>query len=515
MEQFIERHGECIVGVLEGFDRVLFRGTLLSISYAEGLDRFLGATGVLLKNFKPFVERCTATLASHAQAVAARAGRPYRYLLSPKQDKEALALSIARQDGVERGLICVLSSVEPCMSFEVYRDREAKRLKLVSRQRKCRFFYFYYLDAEFGLMHVRLQSWLPCDVQVCINGRSYLQRQMDRARIGYRKADNCFTSIDDLGRAQRILDRLVTRDWRRTLDRLVAPLNPLLKKGGPLASVFGYYWTIRQSEYATDVMFTDAASLARVYPGLYLHAIEQLGSDDLLRFLGKKRPGAIKDQVVSDLKRTIEGVRVKHHAGANSIKMYDKQGSVLRIETTVNDPSRFRVWRRAQGDAKSKLAWRRMRKGVADIARRVEVCRGANHRYLQALAVVGDATPVHRVLDPISRPVRKKGQAARPMRPVAPDDAALFAAVMRGEHLLHGFTNADVQAALYDRPPRDEAERRQRSNAVGYRLRLLRRHGMIRKVARTRRYRLTLKGHTAMATAQAIRTANALMLKAA
>ena len=515
MEQFIERHRDGIAGVLEGFDRVLFRGTLGSISYVQGFDRFMGASGLLLKDFKSFAERCTAKLAAHAEAVAGRAGRPHRYLPSAATDKEALARSIAERDGIDSGLICVLSCVEPCMSFNVRGSRRTRKLELVKQQRKCRFFYFYYQHEEFGLMHVRLQSWLPFDVQVCLNGRSYLQRQLDRAGIGYRKADNCFTSIDDVPRAQRILDRLTTRDWCATLGRIVGPLNPLLKRGGPLASVFGYYWTFRASEVATDVMFTDAAALGRVYPNLCRHAIEQLSSGDVLRFLGKKPVGRFNQQVTSDLKRRVEGVRVKHYVGANSIKMYDKQGCVLRIETTIHDPHQFQVWRRAQGDGRSKFAWRKMRKGVADTARRVTVSRDANHRYLAALAVVQDATPAHRVFDPVSQAVKKNGCRYRGLRPVCPDDAALFQAVMRGEHLLHGFTNRDVQTAWFDRPPRDGAERTRRSSAVGYRLRLLRRHGLIRKVNRRRLYRITDKGHRVMTLALAMRASNGAGLQAA
>jgi len=89
-----------------------------------------------------------------------------------------------------------------------------------------------------------------------------------------------------------------------------------------------------------------AAALAAVYPTLCRHAIEHLHSPDVLRCLGRQHAG--KQQVTSDLKRRVEGLRVKHHVGANSIKMYDKQQRVLRIETTLNDPSKFRVWRRAE-----------------------------------------------------------------------------------------------------------------------------------------------------------------------
>ena len=533
MEEFIRKHRERVVGVLEGWDRLLFRGTFRSIAYAEGLGKCLNVRGVLLKDFAAFSRRCTELLDRNARALAERAGRPYRYLASAAESKERVAAGIAAEDGVTGGLVCVLSCVEPCHSFELRRDRTGRRLELVCVPRKCRFFYFYYVDERFGMMHVRLQSWLPFDVQVCVNGRSYLQRQLDRAAIGYEKADNCFRRVDDPVRAQSLLDGMTGLNWPGVLGRLTAPLvRPLVRKGAPLAGLSGYYWTVRQSEWATDVMFRDAAALAAAYPALCRHAVQALGSQDVLRFLGHRRAG--EREVGTDLRRRPEGVRVRHHAGANAVKMYDKQGSVLRIETTINDPARFRVLRRvvprrvtAQGrrakvkakvKAKAKspqLAWYPMRKSVADIARRAEVSRGANHRYLEALSAVDLSTPAHCVLDPVSRGVARGGRHSRGLHPASPEDARLLSAVLDGGHLINGLTNRDLQARLYDREPRDGWERKRRCGWVSRRLRLLRDHGLLHKVGRQRLYRITPAGHRLITVALAVRGCAVEQLRAA
>jgi hypothetical protein len=302
-------------------------------------------------------------------------------------------------------------------------------------------------------------------------------------------------------------------NWRQTLEKLVRPLNPLLRRGGLLANVFGYYWTMRQHEYATDVMFKDAASLQAIYPDLCRHAIEKFHTPDVLRFLGKKPSCRLKREVTSHMKQRVEGVRIKHCVGANSIKMYDKQQTILRIETTMNDPSLFRVFRRAEGNDQSPLKWRLLRKGVADMQRRIEISCAANERYLEALSVVQSTTPIHRVLDPISQ--RTRQGRSRALRPIAPDDAKLFEAILRGEHMINGFANRDVQRHLFSKPPRNECERRRRSNRVGYRLRMLRHHGLIQKVPRRRLYRVTPKGHAVMSTAITLRNANTSLLNAA
>jgi hypothetical protein len=168
------------------------------------------------------------------------------------------------QDQIKAGLICVLSCVEPCQAFDVRRNRECKEVNVVLRERKCLHYYFYFLDPEFGFMHVRLQSWLPLTIQVCVNGREYLARQMDLAGLAYQRHDNCFTRIDDLAQAQKLLQQLVERNWGPTLNAFANLVNPFLsRKGNP--HLRSYYWTMRQGEYATDVMFTSPESLQEIY----------------------------------------------------------------------------------------------------------------------------------------------------------------------------------------------------------------------------------------------------------
>jgi hypothetical protein len=516
MQEFIDHHKDCIHGVLRGFDRLIFRGTLRAVSYPAGLLKWLNMHDIRLTQFDAFAQRCTRRVVEHIEALARKSGRPCRYLSSAAASKERVAMQIAEQDGITAGLVCVLSCVEPCVSVDIYRNRETKRLEPVFRHRKCKFYYLYFIDPLFGWMHVRIQSWVPFDVQVYINGRSYLQRQLDRCGIGYEKRDNCFVRIDDLPAAQRSVDRLEKLNRPGVLKRLVGPCLP---RGGGAAAVLPpgvgyYYWTIRQSEYATDVIFKDAGELAALYPRLCRHAIESLAGEDVLKFMGKS-PSRHRGEVVSSSLKLAEGVRVKHRVGGNSIKMYDKQQTLLRIETTVNDPSSLRVYRGPLNDPTKKPTWRAMGKSVADIARRAAVCRDANARYLSALAAVPRQQPSFMILDPLARPVVYRGRRCRGLRPICPDDAALFAAVMRGEHLIDGLSNRTLQAALFTGPPRDQIERRRRSAQVSRKLRLLRRQGLIHKLGRRRLYRITSKGHRVMSLAGILRESNANLLNAA
>jgi len=505
MERFLERHQDRITGVVSGFDRILFRGTLRSISYVNGMGKFLSSHGIRFKEFGRFAARVSEVVKDHSRQIAKRAGRPWEYVQSPKASKEEIARRIAKRDGVSEGLICVLSCVEPCRSYRLCLNRQSRRLELISAWRKCSFLYFYVLDREFGLMHIRLQSWLPFAIQVCINGREYLARRMDRAGIGYHQRDNCFTWIEDCPRAQRMLDDLERRNWPRLLNAWARRVNPWLSaKRSP--SFYGYYWTIRQAEVATDVIFRNESALQAIYPQLTHHAIRHFGSEEVLRFLGRRTNTRFNGEVISDLRRRISGVRIKHWVEENSIKMYDKQGSVLRIETTINNPYRFKVYRKITRQGRQVLAWASLRKGVVDIRRHAELSRAANERYLEALAVVGQPSLTHQVLDPVSRRLIRDGRPYRPLRPITPEDSKLFGIVLRGEFAIRGFENRDLRRYLGSRLDETNAVRRRRlSGRVTRWLRLLRAHGLIRKVSGTRYYRVTDRGHHVMATALAIR----------
>lgn len=513
MERFLLRHNHRIKGTIAGFDRVLFRGQLISICHIDAMDRFLSSQRVLYKDFSQFAQMFSDEIKSHAEKMACDSARPFHYLASSSISKEEFARSIMEKDNVTQGLICILSCVEPCHSFSISRDPSSKHLKLVWQERKCLHLYFYFVDREFGFMHLRLQTWFPFTIQVCINGREWLARQLDRAGIGYTKVSNCFTHIDDLEKAQEISDSFNSLHFERIFSALAKRVNPWLCKQSRIV-LRPYYWTIRQGEYATDVMFRDEESLKEVYPSFVRHAIEQFCCRDVMRFLGRRTNLRFSGECKAGLQHRIEGVRVKHWVEENSIKMYDKAGSVLRIETTINYPKRFRVRRRMKRDGKVVIKYLPMRKGIVDIKRRVEVSRGANSRYLDSLAVVGEPKPSRKVFDEVSRRVEVNGRKYRPLRPITAEESELFRAVLKGENQIQGIRNAAIRKELYG-GERCEAESRHTATArVSRKLMLMRAHGLIYRVPRTNYYRVTKKGHEVMSTAIKFRESEIALLAA-
>jgi len=512
MHEFILEHADSVLGVINGFDRLRFRGTLRLLANAAGLGSFLHYMGVLLKDAGSWMQEHSERVKKASLKMADNAGRPVQYINDPLARKEKIARNIAQKDGIEEGLVCVLTAVEPCCSFDVQRDREQKKLVLVSRWRKCLHLYHYYLHPQWGLMHMRLQTWFPFNLWCCLNGREWLSRQLDRHEIGYRKRENCLVAVEDIGRVQELADAQLQTDWTNMLKAVALKVHPIQR------TMFAdypmeYYWSCQDSEWASDVLFQSPQALSQLYPHLIRHGMQNLSCEQVMRFLGRKAPtvggryGTFAGEVVSDLKERPEGIRLKHSVNGNSIKIYDKQGSVLRIETTIIQPRDFKVYRGTETQPQAKK-WRTMRKGVADLPRRAAVSQASNDRYAAALASAHCSKPLKDLAKGVCRRKQAANRSVRALNPLGSDDAALLETVNRGEFAINGFRNRDLRKYLYPQGTVDKKEQRKRSAAVTRKLRILRTHGLIKKVPKTHRYVLTSHGFQIITALLAARSAD-------
>jgi hypothetical protein len=270
MDAFLRVHDAAVTGTLATFDRMVFKGHLTNLYKPGNFARYLWVAGSAAARLRQVCAGSDRYSQTTRRALGRESGTPVSL---PRADgyqavrpiKARSGKAIAARDGVKEGLVCVLSAVEPCRAFSVQGNHRTKRLEVVLRSRKCLHFYFYILDPQFGLLHVRLQSWFPFTIQIYLNGRAWLARQLERKGIEYEMYENCFTSIARLDVAQQLAERLAHRRWPRVLDafpRKVTPWLPTRRAAG----FGGYYWVLDQSEFATDVMFKNRAALHRSCP---------------------------------------------------------------------------------------------------------------------------------------------------------------------------------------------------------------------------------------------------------
>ena len=523
MNAFLRVFAGLVWGVLHGFDRLVFRGHLRQITTTEGMARYLHGRHVLYKDFRDFTARKTSQLIEASLAQANQQKRPIIWLPSSSISKEELAAQIAARDGIREGLICVFKCLEPCWTFEIRGNHASKELEVRGKNGKCAFLYHYYQHAEFGAMYGRVQTWFPFAMQIGINGREWLVRQLQKQGLSYRRYDNKVTWVEDLPRAQQLLDAQLKENWPQQLTairRLVHPSHPEIVE--PLAT--DYYWSVFQSEWASDFLFHRPEDIEHLQTQLLRHALLNFRSVDVLRFLGHKVPaggdvhGHFAGDITSKLKHRPEGLCLRHTVKGNSIKAYSGPG-FLRLEGTMNHPYEFKVYRSKQNDPDGPQDWRPLRKGVADIHRRAMVCQAANDRYAEALAASQDQTPLKEWTDPLCERALAPGnnpqrRRVRALNPLSPDDASLLETILDPKFAINGVRNRDLVQTLYPKPTSDAQEKRRRSARVTRLIRLLRAHRLLQKIPKSHRYQLSANAQKRITAVLAARNANAETLTA-
>jgi hypothetical protein len=493
--RFVTKFASLIVATLHCFDRVIFKGHLAMAAPAE-LERFVDW---VLK-----VRRChfmndlapawSERLVVHAQAFAGKRGRTYLYRTGSFQ-KDRWAEQLIREQRIERGLVGVLCTLETCNSFALVPGEG--RPRFVSRSRQQRVLYYYFLDPQLGLIHVRLQTWAPFTLQVYVNGHDWLAQQLARLGLGFVLQHNAFTQLDDPVQAQRQAERFAKLDWSRILQRYAHQVNPLLRK--ELAR-YRVRWVVDQAEFATDLLFRSPAALTGLYQKLLQFATVTFTPKDILGFLGRKWDrrfdGDVQTQVKTD---RLLGTRIKHRMTRNWLKMYDKFGHILRVETVINRPQEFSVYRtRFHRDGSTTQGYFPMNKDVGSLVHYQQQALACNRRYLDALAVVDDPAPAYQELRQLTEPKRVAGRSSAGFNPARHDDVALFAAVLDGDHLARGFRNRDIRTALHGSNAKPCARL---SAAVGRLLKRLHARHLLAKIPRSRRWRVTELGRCLLSRA--------------
>lgn len=517
MKDLLTKLGERVMGVLSGFDRLVFRGILRCVMDSRGMAGHLYGAGVKMADFKDYAQHCTETLIEHSLRAAHEQGREVRFLSGNKDVKKDLAQEIARRDQIDNGLICVLRAVETCNTFEIKRDHQKKTIELEYQPGKCMHLYHYFHHGRFGLMHVRLQTWFPFQMQVCLNGHEWLARQLTQAGIGFEKIDNCIPRVDDIVAAQRLYSEQLQVSWPELLGELrgiVHPAHEILFANCP-REARQYYWSMAESEWSSDLLLKDPNDAERLIEQLVRGSIQAHGVGDILRFMGRPSCAdglprlSFQGTLKSNIKRFETGVRIKHSLNSNSVKGYNKPGAV-RIETTINDPAEFQVFRTRENHPDEALQWLPMRKGVADLHRRAEVSQAVNDRYATALTTtLDDSATIKELTEPLCQPVvragRKKPDGTRTqsrrfrgLNPLSAEDLKLLETVARLEFTVSGLRNKDVRAALFGPDTTDAKEHRRRSSAASRRLSLLRAHGLLEKVSKSHTYRVPNRSRLAL-----------------
>lgn len=520
MDSLLHRFAGQIKGVITGFDRIVFKGCIRPLMFADGAMAFLRSRGVLNKGYKDWVMEQSAALITATDALAQRAcGRGIEPIRSSRDRKEALAHGRQKARGLSEGLIGVWSSVEAGSTYRACYDAHVGFPQLRREYGRQKHLYFYYDHPQYGFASVRLQTWFPYGVQIALNGREWLRRALDKHRIAYVVHGNKFLHIADYDRAQQLLAAQNDARWAKLLEHFLPEVFPTMKQ--TLGPRLGYYWTLWQSEWATDYIFEQPDTVAPLMDSLLRHAMITGSCQQVLRYFGRPvdadgqpHPAAAPD-VMTRANRWHEGVRLRHWVDDNSVKVYNEH-NVLRAEMTMNNPGMFRVWRPTEGQPRGVKKRQALRKGIGDIPLRAQVADDVNRRFTQQLATVRDETPLRELLNDLTHPFVSHGRCVRALD-LTGKDRELLLAIADPRYAVCGITNRRLQQALHKSRWAVGRSQKQLSARISRHLRLLRHHGILRKQPNQRVYLLTEKGRsitTALAAVLAASTQQ-LMEKAA
>jgi hypothetical protein len=476
-----ERYQDKISGTLSCYDRMILQGTLPGWCYDKGMTAFLYARQIKIFDYPQFAKALQEKVRENTERIAKENGIEIEFIRKLGAfRKEARIKDIIKERGEQPGIVHIFSAMEACTSYRPWHDKKTGKTFLKFDSGKCLHYYFYFIDKTFGLCYLRVPTWAPFRLQFYMNGHNWLATKLTKRKISYVLRENAFLSVGNFAKAQELSDSIKVSDLHHALDRLAKTYCPVFQEYD-----LTYHWSTMQVEYATDIVFKKQSELRTLYDQIVRTAIHSVKPENIATFLGRKLHFNYQGEMGNNFNTRIQGTRIKHHMGASSIKMYDKFGSILRIETTTNDVSEFKHFREVQsrtGDPVRKNA--PMKKNIYSLFDLTAIFKASNRRYLEFISTFDDQSAGIKNLERISKPVEADDRSYKGFNLFSDDDLKLFEVLARGEFNINGLKNKSLRKQLP-------------SISCSVMTRILKRlhvHGIIRKVGRTYKYYLTKLG---------------------
>ncbi len=492
MALITERYQDQIDSVLTCYDRILIQGCIPQWSYPEGMTRYLNSKGIRIFDYKSgFAQPLTMQVRENAERIAAENGIEIEYIRKVGAfRKDDRIEAIIEEKKITNGLVHIFSAMEGCHSYDPWHDKTSHQTFLKYSKGQCIHYYFYFIDPEYGLCYFRVPTWPPFRIQFYMNGHNLLEIKMKKGEMEYEKLMNSFSHIGDPEKAQKLAERIDP-------DGLHKALNAMAKRYCPaIPEEFGYSWTVMQIECATDIIFKKQEYLGPVYDQIIYNAIHTVKPDNIATFLGQKITWNFQKEAGTNFNRRILGTRIKHHMGDVSIKMYDKQGLVLRIECTCNNIGDFRVNREVlHRDGTTSVEKAPLKKSIYSLFRLFTIMKSANYRYLEFVSNFDDHSDGEKKLVEVTQSVLEDGRSFKGINFFETRDLSVLQTLGRGEFQTFGLRNKQLREHLPEIKP----------SAMTRILKRLRLHNLIEKIQHSSRYSITALGRQVITAGLAVR----------
>jgi hypothetical protein len=393
------------------------------------------------------------------------------------QRKDDVAHEYLAEFEGDEGVLFIGKAQENASVFRTEKRRrpDGSRYPWIIRSRTpVNHYYVYLVDRDFGPLFIKFCSYFPYTAKLCLNGHEWLKRQLTQRNISYEPLDNGIRSSADPARVQRIANTLdatkIDAVFRKWLRRLPHPFAPAHRRAG-----YRYQLSILQAEFAlTQVL--DRPQTGRCFFEEIIRENLDIGRPDQMQLLFHRRvtrrtPGRFRTRVLTE--GVVPSLHVEYKK--SKVKQYHKEGQALRTETTINDTYDFEI-----GRALSNLPALR------------EIGFAANRRLLHVEHLSHDCHIGDHQLDAITQPIVVNQQRAAGLRFGDRRVHALMQTLSLFVLSPTGFRHRDVRAQtaqLLGRRPDDYS-----AGQMTYDLRRLRLHGLIERIPRRHKYRITTRG---------------------
>jgi len=395
-----------------------------------------------------------------------------------KQRKDDVAAQYRAHFRGNEGILFIGKAQEKTAVFRTERRTNPatgqKYAWLVRSTAMVNHFYCYGIDDDFGPFFLKFCTYFPYNAKLCINGHEYVKRQLAKEGIAFEALDNGVLTCANPQRLQELCDGLsaatIDKLLRKWLARLPHPFTPADRRAG-----YRYDVSILQAEFSlTQVL--DRPQSGRIFFEEVIRENLDLGRPDQVQLIFERRvtkrtPGRFRTRVLTDGVVPTLHIDYKH----SRIKQYHKEGRALRTETTINDTRDFGIGKR-----------------LLNLAALRQVGFQANRRLLHVQTISQDCAVGEDAFRQVNEPVVVNGQRASALRFADRAVQALFSALLVFRLLPRGFSNRDLRdhwAPLVGRTAQSMTQ-----GQMSYHLRRLRLHGLIERIPRTHRYRLTDSG---------------------
>ncbi|MFH0735690.1 MAG: MarR family transcriptional regulator [bacterium] len=491
-----QKYKGLIEGTISCYDRLIIQGSLSGWGFVLAMASYLRKNNLDIKDFFSFAKEKNEAVRRSIEKVAMEHNCPIEFIRSPQRfNKEEHIQEILQERGMHEGIVKIYSVMEVCDCYESCYEKESKRFTLTTRTNKCVHFYIYFIDKKCGLCFLRIPTYIPFRVQFYMNGHNLLANKLKEENIKYKMEDNAFIEIEDYTKASELFETIRIENLHKWLDVIIKRYIPFLEETEQF-----YRWTIMQAEYSTDIIFKQGGCFQPIYDQLILNSIHAIKPNNIAMFFDRRLCANYKQRVCGNYNLDIQGTRIKHYMGVNSIKMYNKARNVLRVETTINKINEIKVWRtvnKKSGSKKKEFAI--MKKTIYSLHDLGKYCQSANHRYLDFIAAFDDNSAGKKNLEKLSEKIDDKGRSSRGFNLFDPNDEKILLAIESGEFNIHGLKNKTLKKKLGNELT---------ANQISRILRRLLVHKIIKKIKNTYKYYLTKFGKRVLAGAFMVKELN-------